>query len=205
MVLLEMVLFLVIVLGAFPQKAQGDSTVNITGCKNSCILLPCNCTNKTDELKWQINVTLLYVNGSIFESEKYQGRIMEYLNEKKDCSIILNNITEEDNGSYLCSFYEGEIYSKNTVNLEVLANGKEVKNKIQCPDPKQDSYKGPPDVHTQMYFALLIIPALLLFGWIWIVVRKLRREKTTKQQFTALGTGTTPSSCLSQQDALNNV
>lgn len=197
MVLLEMVLFLVIVLGAFPQKAQGDSTVNVTGCKNSGILLPCNCTNRTDELKWQKNITLLYFNGSI--TEKYQGRITEHLNEKKDCSIVLNNITEEDNGSYWCIFKEGEIYSRNTVNLEV-------KSQIQCEDLKQDSLKGPRDAHQQMYFTLLIIPVLLLlFGWIWIVVRKLRREKTTKQQFTALGTGTTPSSCLSQQDALNNV
>ncbi|KAK2839934.1 hypothetical protein Q5P01_013674 [Channa striata] len=91
------------------------------------VLLQCPCPNRDEksDFRWQKeepDVTLVFLSNSNF-SEKYEGRAKIFVaQEKYNCSLLLNNITADDQGRYRCSFFSGGQYIRSFVNLNVYAS-----------------------------------------------------------------------------------
>lgn len=65
-------------------------------------------------------LVLKYTNNQSFFGGSYKGRATIFLPEKpNNCSVLLANITADDQGKYRCSFYEHQRYTKNFVYLSV--------------------------------------------------------------------------------------
>lgn len=106
-----------------------DKTIDTKGFLEESVLLPCACSQRSleHEFLWQMEkpdkkpVYKYNGNTSNFDG-KYEGRAKTFLSENiHNCSVLLINITAEDMGTYLCSFFEGETYRKIFVNLSIHA------------------------------------------------------------------------------------
>ncbi|XP_051258664.1 junctional adhesion molecule B [Dicentrarchus labrax] len=99
--------------------------VNITGVFKDSVLLPCNCSERTSELKWQKDYpdAKLVLKSSTF-SDEYKDKAQILLSENSNnCSLLLTNITTADMGKYRCAFFTGKgQYNKILLNLGVVAS-----------------------------------------------------------------------------------
>ncbi|XP_028447705.1 uncharacterized protein LOC114564519 isoform X2 [Perca flavescens] len=93
------------------------------------VLLPCACSERNlhEEFRWQKeepNGSLVFKTNpaiSNFDS-KYTGRAKIFLSENRDnCSVLLTNVTVDDQGKYRCSFRKQEEYQYFFVDLNVSA------------------------------------------------------------------------------------
>uniref|UniRef100_A0A8C2WU39 Ig-like domain-containing protein n=1 Tax=Cyclopterus lumpus TaxID=8103 RepID=A0A8C2WU39_CYCLU len=79
------------------------------------VLLPCTCLDLDEEFKfkWQMeepNLMLMYMYNK--SSNRYTGRTQIFQTEKgNNCSVLLTNITAEDQGRYKCIFRSLARYS----------------------------------------------------------------------------------------------
>lgn len=106
----------------------GDKEVTtILGDLKDSVLLPCPCSHRDldKEVRWQkerphlIPVVKYSKNHSI-NGDTYHGRVSVFLHENSNnCSVLLANITAEDQGKYRCSFYKEERHSKKFVYLNI--------------------------------------------------------------------------------------
>ncbi|XP_077946401.1 uncharacterized protein LOC120834374 isoform X2 [Gasterosteus aculeatus] len=86
----------------------------IKGVLGHSVLLPCTCKIGTN-LKWQWNDT-----EALNKSNRYTGRTKTFLSENRNnCSILLANVTSEDQGKYRCCFHTNEVYHYSVVYLSV--------------------------------------------------------------------------------------
>lgn len=98
----------------------------ISGCLEETVLLPCPCSHNLDkEFKWQMDkpkaiLVLKYNNNISSFGNGYEGRAKMFLPEKSNnCSVLLANITADDQGTYRCSFYMQQMYTKQFVYLNI--------------------------------------------------------------------------------------
>ncbi|XP_030285308.1 uncharacterized protein LOC115588692 isoform X2 [Sparus aurata] len=110
--------------------SNGDEEMTITGNLEGSVLLPCNCLqrNLDEEFLWQREEprTILVVkntkNTSNYNSG-YKDRAKLFLHENSNnCSILLTNITVDDQGRYRCKFYKKKTYMRVFVNLNINAS-----------------------------------------------------------------------------------
>ncbi|XP_075870747.1 butyrophilin subfamily 1 member A1-like [Nelusetta ayraudi] len=101
----------------------------ISGCLEETVLLPCACTHNLDmEFKWQMDkpraILLLKYNNNILSlGDSYKGRAKMFLpEESNNCSVLLANITADDQGKYRCRFYDQKRHIKKFVYLNISAN-----------------------------------------------------------------------------------
>ncbi|XP_049449267.1 T-lymphocyte activation antigen CD80-like [Epinephelus fuscoguttatus] len=108
---------------------SGDNET-IKGSLDGSVLLQCNCSerNVNEKLQWQKEKPFMLMvfrhnqTNSVF-NERYKGRAKTFLSDNSNnCSILLNNITADDQGIYKCSFYIQETYQRSFVNLSVSAD-----------------------------------------------------------------------------------
>lgn len=109
-------------------SAVGDEEVTmISGDLKGSVLLPCPCLHRDvdKEFRWQkeqqrpIPVVKHSKNHSNI-GDTYRGRVNVFLHENSsNCSVLLANITTEDQGRYRCSFYKEERHSKKFVYLNI--------------------------------------------------------------------------------------
>lgn len=77
------------------------------------------------EFKWQMDepkaiLVLTYNNNITLFGNGYRGRAKMFLRENSNnCSVLLANITADDQGTYRCSFYVQRRYTKKFVYLNV--------------------------------------------------------------------------------------
>uniref|UniRef100_A0A3Q2QUL4 Ig-like domain-containing protein n=1 Tax=Fundulus heteroclitus TaxID=8078 RepID=A0A3Q2QUL4_FUNHE len=78
------------------------------------VLLPCNCADRDlkEGFKWQTEnpPSLIFKVKPTEEINwgNYKTRVQMFVNESSnDCSILLKNITEDDNKTYTCRFKNG--------------------------------------------------------------------------------------------------
>lgn len=114
----------------------GDEMVNITGVFGEKVLLPCSCPNATvnEELRWQNDKSKekVYDNKSNNISDRYRNRSEIFLPwNPNNCSILLTNITADDQGTYRCGYEINGLYKKDFVNLSV--SGKSVSQSLFIP------------------------------------------------------------------------
>lgn len=118
---------------------SGEDRTTIEGFLNQSVRLPCNCSrrNLKEEFRWQIERTddvpevLFNYNGTYNEHEKYKERVHSSSPEgSRNCDIFLTNITAEDQGIYVCSFWRPG-YTRIFVDLKVYAT-----YNIYVKDPK---------------------------------------------------------------------
>ncbi|XP_076152878.1 uncharacterized protein LOC143136196 isoform X2 [Alosa pseudoharengus] len=98
-------------------KGAGDNCIisepkfeNITRSPGESVLLLCSCTNlqtKPDKIKWKINNKKEYfeltVKLSEDEKKRYSGRVQTFSDSSPgNASLLLSNLTEEDQGEYTC-------------------------------------------------------------------------------------------------------
>ncbi|XP_026150849.1 CD166 antigen-like [Mastacembelus armatus] len=96
---------------------SGDDVVTIKGMLEDNVVLPCRCTNidSNSMSKWQMEEPVKApVNNS---SGTYKDRAKIFSN----CSLLLTNITANDQGKYRCSFFRQGTYTYLFVNLTVFA------------------------------------------------------------------------------------
>lgn len=64
---------------------------------------------------------VLSLHGNIANySDKYKNRAKTFQHEDKyDCSLLLSNVTADDQGTYKCSFHDGDMYMYSLVHLNV--------------------------------------------------------------------------------------
>lgn len=111
-----------------PFSAVGDEKVTISGDLKDNVLLPCPCLHRDldKELRWQkeqphlIPMVKYSKNHSIDLDDRYRARVSFSLHHNSsDCSVLLANITAEDQGKYRCSFWKEERHSKKFVYLNI--------------------------------------------------------------------------------------
>ncbi|KAL3056416.1 hypothetical protein OYC64_018994 [Pagothenia borchgrevinki] len=106
---------------------SADKHVTINGTPGHDVLLPCACSgrNVSREVKWQTegpNVTQMFNHTQTTETfwGKYKERGKAFLSENREnCSILLTNITAEDQRKYRCIFSINETYKKSFVTLNI--------------------------------------------------------------------------------------
>ncbi|KAM7407284.1 hypothetical protein PAMA_003145 [Pampus argenteus] len=105
-------------------NASGDDEMTVYGVLRGRVLLPCSCPNINldKELKWQMEQpkkTRVYIKDSGFFG-RYNGRGEEFLTKNNsNCSILLTNITQGDQGKYKCIFHIEEKYTSFYVYLNI--------------------------------------------------------------------------------------
>lgn len=112
---------------AFLCSADDEGGVRvISGCLEETVLLPCACThNLAMEFKWQMDepraILLLKYDKNISSlGDSYKGRAKMFLPEQSNnCSVLLANITADDQGKYRCRFYDQERHIKKFVYLNI--------------------------------------------------------------------------------------
>ncbi|KAI2660769.1 CD226 antigen [Labeo rohita] len=78
---------------------------NQTGFVGQDVLLPCNCSDDLNELVWQKDETIvnLHPTDKSLINDSYKDRTQLFLNnEKRNCSLLIRNISSEDAGVYTC-------------------------------------------------------------------------------------------------------
>lgn len=110
-------------------SAVGDEEVmTISGDLKDSVLLPCPCSHRDLDkgLRWQkeklhpILVVKYPKNHSRGGDDTYLGRVNVFLHDNSsNCSVLLANITTEDQGMYRCSFYKDDRHSKKFVYLNI--------------------------------------------------------------------------------------
>ncbi|XP_037345208.2 putative butyrophilin subfamily 2 member A3 [Pungitius pungitius] len=102
---------------------SGDNTT-IKGVLGDSVLLPCRCKYDKD-FQWQWNEKLVVFNETLSfmsnKSNRYTGRTT-WETSRNNCSVLLANITAEDQGIYECCFHTNRIYEKSSVYLIVSAS-----------------------------------------------------------------------------------
>lgn len=101
--------------------------MTITGNLESSVLLPCNCLqrNLDGEFMWQMeNPRKVLLVKNTKNTSNYNGgykdRAKLFLHENSNnCSILLTNITVDDQGRYRCKFYKEKTYMRVFVNLNI--------------------------------------------------------------------------------------
>lgn len=90
--------------------------------------LPCPCSHNLDEeFAWQMDEpqqipVLKYTNKQFSFGDIYNGRVITFLIENSEnCSVLLANISTDDQGKYRCSFYNKKRYMMEFVNVNVTA------------------------------------------------------------------------------------
>lgn len=101
----------------------GAGVETITGVLGHNVLLPCVCPNATlnDDFRWQKEDSKEKVYGSESNNvnDKYRNRSKIFLSgNNSNCSILLTNITADDQGKYRCS-HQKDMYKKKFVYLNV--------------------------------------------------------------------------------------
>lgn len=169
MIFFYTLLFLAIVSGVMLATAQGDEKVTIRHLPNDNVLLPCNCKgmNRTTGFKWQIKTkhSFCFLNQSSEPNKNCTRLIRTFQHDTIDnCSILLEKVTETDNGNYTCIFFK-PVYVKKIFDLEVSSASS-----------KKDTVSVPDSNNLKMYLTIITITVLLLFGCILIVLLKRRRK-----------------------------
>nr|XP_020465088.1 butyrophilin subfamily 3 member A2-like isoform X2 [Monopterus albus] len=107
---------------------SGNDDVTIEGLLEDSVFLPCLCINETKEFSfgWQKDeqskdpVSLFKIYSGF--SDLYKSRAKVFLHENgSNCSLLLTNITANDQGKYRCWFQNGK-YSRTFIHLKVFAN-----------------------------------------------------------------------------------
>ncbi|XP_019208346.1 uncharacterized protein LOC102076210 isoform X2 [Oreochromis niloticus] len=148
-------------LSAFFVVSAGEG-ITVKGFEKDDVLLPCNCPNRNfnKEFKWQVEedrkrgvepkLIFRYNDGTLDFKDNPSHRYETFFhNDSSNCSVLLKNITKEDQGKYSCRFYSPQ-YTVFFVNLtlcgthivqhrETHPNGGDV---YQCV-VKLDCYKEP--------------------------------------------------------------
>lgn len=97
----------------------------INGFLKDSVLLPCNCSgrNLSRVVKWQMEglnglsrVLELDVGNTSDSFDRYKGRAKIFV---ANCSLLLTNITAEDQGKYTCRFYVQELYMYSVRKLNI--------------------------------------------------------------------------------------
>nr|XP_033966012.1 uncharacterized protein si:dkey-192g7.3 [Pseudochaenichthys georgianus] len=128
--------FIVLTVSAGPSfqhltYTQGED-VTINGCLEHDVLLPCACSgrNESREVRWQAEDTEVSNGSVVFKhtqtaeafNDKYKDRGKSFLSENREnCSILLTNITAEDQRKYRCIFNIDERYQRPFVTLNIYA------------------------------------------------------------------------------------
>lgn len=99
----------------------GDDEVTINGILGESILLPCDCPNRvlSSELVWQMEEKCgIYKNSIINTSCKSQAKV--FVDEhSSNCSLLLTNITADDEGKYRCNFVADDVYKYSLIYLNI--------------------------------------------------------------------------------------
>ncbi|XP_076730971.1 uncharacterized protein LOC106675481 isoform X3 [Maylandia zebra] len=150
-------------LSAFFVVSAGEGIpVTVKGFEKDDVLLPCDCPNRdlNKDFKWQVEkdeergverkLIFRYNDGTLDFKDNLSHRYETFFHkDSSNCSVLLKNITKEDQGKYSCRFNSPQ-YRRFYVNLVVfgthifqhnktLPNGEDV---YQCV-VKLDSYKEP--------------------------------------------------------------
>ncbi|XP_034042317.1 sialoadhesin [Thalassophryne amazonica] len=105
----------------------GDEEVTVDAVLGQSVLLPCNCSSRSlvKNVMWQMekpNLMMVAKYGKEFSKfyGRYDGRAEIFQAENSEnCSVLLTNIQQEDQGKYRCSFYIREAYKYILVHLWV--------------------------------------------------------------------------------------
>ncbi|XP_022051546.1 nectin-1 [Acanthochromis polyacanthus] len=109
------------------QMVSGDDI--IYGFVGEDVLLPCTCLNRdsAEEFRWQTEgkkpkVVVKHTWETSNFTDGYTGRAQLFLSENSnDCSLLLNNISRDDEREYKCSFkHGGGLHHYSKVNLTVF-------------------------------------------------------------------------------------
>lgn len=108
-----------------PFYTVGDCE-NVSSILSGSVLLPCSCPERelNDPFYWQKErpkmLVFKYRNGNSTFNDTYKGRGKIFLPEDgKNCSVLLTNVTADDQGQYRCSFNHQGVHRKIFVNLNV--------------------------------------------------------------------------------------
>ncbi|XP_068457883.1 butyrophilin-like protein 10 [Clinocottus analis] len=103
---------------------SGDDRT-VLGVLEDSVLLPCSCLELDEEFKWQMmepQQMLMYKYNKTM-SNRYEGRIKAFHTENSNnCSVLLTNVTAEDQGTYRCIFHSEDTYQTSNVYLKVSAS-----------------------------------------------------------------------------------
>lgn len=148
-------------LSAFFVVSAGEG-ITVKGFEKDDVLLPCHCPNRdlNKDFKWQVDedeerrvkakLIFSYNDGTLDFKGNLSHRYETFFRkDSSNCSVLLKNITKEDQGKYSCRF-KSPLYTYFYVNLmlcgthisqhkKTLPNGGDV---YQCV-VKLDSYKEP--------------------------------------------------------------
>ncbi|KAK5621771.1 hypothetical protein CRENBAI_015267 [Crenichthys baileyi] len=193
-------LLLAIVSGIIPQATQSDTEETVTGYLHQDLLLRCDCKglNRKIGFKWQITMEkgFCYLNSSSGDNTCTRPIETFQNNNIDNCSIRLTNITQEDNGTYVCIFTSKE-YRRSIVYLMVnmtslppvvnMTSLPPVVNMTSLHSAKESNTST--ESSTRVYFPIIATAAvLLLFGCILTVLCKQRRNlpmMEVNQEFTS--------------------
>ncbi|XP_067459914.1 uncharacterized protein si:dkey-192g7.3 isoform X1 [Thunnus thynnus] len=123
--------------------ASGEEEKTINGILEDSVLLPCSCPNRNSNkvFKWQMEKPKMtrvfqYDEGTPNSLDRYEGRIQTFVAENsKNCSILLTNITKDDQGKYNCIFHEEDKYTRRSVNLNLSGKSHQRQSKQTSNQP----------------------------------------------------------------------
>lgn len=106
--------------------------VTVKGFEKDDVLLPCDCPNRdlNKDFKWQVEedeergveakLIFRYNDGTLDFKDNLSHRYETFFHkDSSNCSVLLKNITKEDQGKYSCRFYSPQ-YKRFYVNLVVF-------------------------------------------------------------------------------------
>ncbi|XP_062855784.1 CD276 antigen homolog [Trichomycterus rosablanca] len=118
-----------------------EPLINVNATVGSTALLPCNCTTepgKTPHVEWIIDTETVFERegGDSYHGEGYEGRVDVSEDElnKGNCSLVLKNVTVNDENVYKCSLMvNSEQRPIQKVRLSVVAK--------ETTTPSSDSFR----------------------------------------------------------------